>query len=80
TIQWVGILIITSLLVLPGAAARNVARNVRQYTLLAVAITLMAGIAGLILSFYWGTATGATIVLITAFFYVITFLLRPLVH
>lgn len=33
SIQWVGLLIINSMLVLPAAAARNIAGNVRQYHL-----------------------------------------------
>ncbi|HEX3032716.1 MAG TPA: metal ABC transporter permease [Bacillota bacterium] len=78
SIQWLGILIITSLLVLPAAAARNVTKNVRQYTFTSVAITMSAGLAGLICSYYWGTATGATIVLVAALLYLVTFLLKPL--
>ena len=77
SIQWVGLLIITSLLVLPAAAARNISKNVRQFTFSSVSITLVSGISGLIFSYYWGTATGATIVLIAALFYLLTFLLKP---
>jgi len=77
SIQWVGILIITALLVLPAAAARNVSKNMRQYTLVSVFITLVCGVSGLIFSYYWGTATGATIVLLAACFYVVTLLLKP---
>lgn len=36
TMTWVGLLVINSLLVLPGAAARNPGRNMRQYTLLSL--------------------------------------------
>jgi zinc transport system permease protein len=61
---WVGILIINSLLVLPAAAARNIAHDARQYVLFAVGISLFSGVAGLIVSFYANTATGATIVLV----------------
>lgn len=69
SIQWVGILIINSLLILPAATARNLAKNMQSYHLISVLLSLMAGITGLILSYYWGTATGATIVLCnTAFF------------
>jgi len=77
SIRWVGVLIINSLLVLPAAASRNIARNTRQYSLFSVAIALISGLAGLILSFYLGTASGATIVLITAFFFAVTFVIRP---
>jgi zinc transport system permease protein len=73
SIQWVGVLIISSLLVLPAAAARNIARNTRQYHFYSVVIALVSGISGLILSYYWDTASGATIVLIAAMFFAVTF-------
>jgi zinc transport system permease protein len=76
SIQWLGILIINSLLILPAAAARNVARNMSEYHLYSIAIILAAGLAGLISSYYWGTATGATIVLFAALFYAVTLLSR----
>lgn len=75
-IQWVGLLIINSLLVLPAAAARNVTVNVRQYHLLSVLIALFSGLLGLILSYYWNSTTGATIVLISAVIYFLTLALR----
>lgn len=75
-IQWVGLLIINSLLVLPAAAARNVTVNVRQYHLLSVLFALFSGLLGLILSYYWNSTTGATIVLISAGIYFLTLALR----
>lgn len=76
SIQWVGILIISSLLVLPAAAARNIAQNMRQYHIYSVSIAIVSGLSGLILSYFWGTASGATIVLISAVFFLATFSLR----
>ncbi len=75
-IQWVGLLIINSLLVLPAAAARNVSSNARQYNIMAILISFVSGMIGLILSFYLDTATGATIVIISAFIYFITLIMR----
>jgi zinc transport system permease protein len=72
SIRLVGILIINSLLVLPAAASRNFARNMRAYTVWAVAISLFSGISGLIASYYWGTASGATIVLAAAACYAVS--------
>ena len=66
TIQWVGLLIINSLLVLPAAAARNITKNVRQYHFVSVAIALFSGVTGLIASYQFNTSTGATIVLVSA--------------
>ena len=76
SIQWVGLLIINSLLVLPAASARNLARNVRQYTLLSVGIALFSGISGLVASYYLNTATGATIILISGICFFISLLFK----
>lgn len=78
SIQWVGILIISSLLVLPAAAARNLASNMRQYHVLSLIIALVSGVSGLILSYYWDTASGATIVLCAAVFFFLSVLCRQL--
>jgi len=69
SIRLVGILIVNSLLVLPAAASRNISGDMRAYTSNAVLISLVSGIAGLVASYYWGTASGATIVLFAAAFY-----------
>jgi len=76
SIRWVGVLIISAMLVLPSAAARNLARNVRGYHLLAIVIALVCGVLGLLLSFAWGTASGATIVLALAVCYAATLAAR----
>jgi zinc transport system permease protein len=69
SIRLVGILIINSLLILPAAASRNLSRNMHRYTVWAIAISVISGISGLIASFYWNSASGATIVLFAAVFY-----------
>jgi zinc transport system permease protein len=70
-IKFVGILIINSFLVLPAAAARLVSRRFSDYTFLSVIISIVCGVAGLLVSYYWNTAAGATIVLFCALAYVI---------
>lgn len=78
SIKWVGILIINSLLVLPAASARNLARGMRSYHALSVAFSVFSGLFGLILSYYLGTAAGGTIVLVSAVLFFVTFLLNRL--
>ena len=73
SMTWVGLLVINSLLVLPGAAARNVARNMWQYHLFSLLGAVLAGIAGLMTSYYWGTSAGASITLYLALFFLGTF-------
>ena len=77
SIKWVGILIINALLILPAAAGRNIASNMREYHLFAVLIAVFSGISGLILSYYMGTATGPTVVIVAAFLFFITLFLSP---
>lgn len=74
--SWVGLMVINSLLVLPAASARNVTKNVRQYHLFSVLGALLASVAGLILAYYLGCSAGATIALLLALFFAVTFALR----
>ncbi len=76
SIKWVGVLIINSLLVLPAAAARNLAKNMRSYHVLSILISIFSGISGLIISYYMGTAASGTIVLVAAFIFFISYLLN----
>ena len=75
-ISWVGLLILNSLLVLPAAASRNISKNLKQYHLFSVLFALAAGIGGLCLSYYLGSSAGASISLILAFLFAISFCLR----
>lgn len=75
-ISSVGLLILNSLLVLPGASSRNVSRNLKQYHLFSVVFALIAGIGGLVISYYWGASSGAAISLVLALIFAVTFCLR----
>lgn len=72
SIRWVGVMLINSLLILPAAASRNVARNAAWYMRLSVLIALCCGVAGLVLSYYLNTSAGAAIVLCAAAVYFVT--------
>ena len=76
SISSVGLLILNSLLVLPAASARNVARNLRQYHLFSVLFALVAGIGGLVISYYLGSSAGAAISLVLALIFAVSFSLR----
>ena len=76
TISSVGLLILNSLLVLPGASARNVARNMKQYHLFSVLFALIAGIGGLVASYLLGSSAGAAISLALAMIFTVSFLFR----
>lgn len=74
--SWVGLMVLNSLLVLPAAAARNIARDLREYHLFSILGALIAGIAGLVTSYYLGSSTGAVISLYLAAFFAVTFCFR----
>ncbi len=76
SMTWVGLLVINSLLVLPGAAARNIARNMRQYTLFSLLGALVCGVGGLLLSYAIGSYTGASITLLLSGWFFVTFAFR----
>lgn len=76
SIQWVGILMINALLILPAASARNVARSARQYTLLSLAFSLFSGLVGLVLSYLWDVSAGPMIVLILGCIFAVTYLIK----
>lgn len=76
SISWTGLLILNSLLVLPAAAARNIARNLKQYHLFSVLFALIAGLGGLTISYCYGTSAGASISLGLALIFTVCFCFR----
>ena len=75
-INWVGLLMLGSLLVLPAASARNVAKNLRQYHGLSVLFALTACLLGLLISYHLGASTGAAISLCLAVIFTVSFFFR----
>lgn len=75
SIRWVGLLIINAMLILPAAAARNVARSMRTYHLLTLLFGILSGVIGLLLSYYYAVATGPLIVLVSAVLFFGTYLI-----
>ena len=76
SIQWVGILIINALLVLPGAAARNRARSVKEYHVISMVLALLSGLIGLFAAYYLGIAAGAAIVAAASLFFFLSLAFR----
>lgn len=80
SIRWVGVLLINALLILPAAAARNLAKNSRMHAALSVSIALVCGIGGLLLAYWLDTSAGATIVLLAAGVFTVSLLISPMVR
>lgn len=76
SIRWVGVMLINSLLIVPAAASRNVARSAASYLWFSVLFSIVSGVAGLVLSYYLNTSAGAAVVLVAAIIYFATLPLR----
>jgi zinc transport system permease protein len=63
SLKVIGALLVEAMVVVPAAAARNLARDVRGYLGWSVAIAAIAGLAGLLISASWRVPTGGAIVL-----------------
>jgi zinc transport system permease protein len=74
----VGLLLVTAMLVVPAAASRNLARNAAGLFWWASSQALFASIFGLYLSFVWGSATGATVILVSVALFLGSFIFRVL--
>lgn len=63
TIRLLGIILVTSLLVIPPAAARSFSRNLRQQILISLGLGVAGGLAGMALSYQLDVPCGPAIVL-----------------
>lgn len=80
SIRWIGILLINSIMILPAASSRNIAKNMRSYHGFSIIFASFSGILGLIISYYTNIPTGPMIVIILGIIYFITFGMKKLVN
>ena len=76
SIKIVGALLISAMLLIPPSAARNFARTPAGMALLAVGLSVMAGLGGLWLSFSADTPAGPSVVVMAAAIFLFTQLFR----
>ncbi|MBI3415574.1 MAG: metal ABC transporter permease [Verrucomicrobia bacterium] len=75
SIRLLGIILVTSLIVIPPAAARNVSRNLRQQIWFSVAFGLLGGFSGTLASNEWDIPCGPAIVLACIGLFLITMMI-----
>ena len=81
SVRAVGVLLVTAMLIVPAATARNLARSAGGMVWWALLVSLGSVLAGLLISAQdWaGTATGATVILV-AFACFLVSLIPPLLR
>ena len=66
SIQLVGVVLVSALIVIPGATAYRLSKNYRSMLFLSLAVGLAGSFGGLMISYYYPVPPGAAIVLILA--------------
>jgi zinc transport system permease protein len=74
-IKLIGIVLVSALLVLPGATGRQLVKNYRGMMVYSVAVGVLCTVGGLLLSYYLNLASGATIVLLSGLLFFLALLL-----
>lgn len=77
SIKLVGIILVSALLVIPGAAGMQLFRNYRGALLASLAVGVVSVVLGLYLSFWYDVASGATIVLVMFALFLLSMALSP---
>jgi manganese/iron transport system permease protein len=77
SIQAVGIILVIAMLVTPAASARLLVDRFVPMMFVGALVGATVGVAGYYVSFYLGTASGATIVLLMTAFFLVVFVFSP---
>lgn len=73
TIRLLGIVLVTSLIVIPPATARNLARNLRQQIVLSLTLGWLGAVGGVALSYPLSLPSGPTVTLALAALFILSF-------
>lgn len=79
-LRLVGLLMVTSLMVVPAAAARNVARTAQGAVIATVVIAVVSTLVGLSFSWMLDSSVGATVILTAALLFLLTLPFGPAVR
>jgi len=74
SIRIIGLFLVTAMLVVPAATARNLAGGMAGLFWISLFCALTAGMTGILGSFYWDTPVGATTILIGSLFFLLSWL------
>lgn len=77
-IKLIGIILVSAMMVLPAATARQMVDRYRHLVWWSVGLAVAATVAGLMLSYFLDLASGATIVLVAGMLFFASFLYRSL--
>jgi ABC-type Mn2+/Zn2+ transport system permease subunit len=75
-VKFIGTLLTGALVIVPAAAAKNLAGSIRGYQLAASLIGVASAVIGILVSKYFGISSGPPVVLVSTIFFAVSYLLR----
>ena len=73
---FVGTLLTGALVIVPAAAAKNLAKSINNYQLFAVAIGILSAVIGIIFAKALGISSGPTVVVVSIVFFIISYIFK----
>ncbi|HHL18570.1 MAG TPA: hypothetical protein ENJ33_02420 [Thiothrix sp.] len=77
TMKVIGALLISSMLIIPAAAARRLVTTPERMALMAIVIGIMAVLGGMLLSWFWDTPAGPSIVMVATTLFIVIHFIPP---
>ncbi len=77
SLKMIGALLVLVLIVVPAAAAQNIAKNLQGFFWISVLFATLSSVFGLVISGVWPIPTGGAIVLVASLLFYGTLLLKP---
>ncbi|MDI6820835.1 MAG: metal ABC transporter permease [Patescibacteria group bacterium] len=71
-ISFVGVLLISALLIVPAATARNLSSNFKTFVVLSMILAVVSLCGGLTVSYFWNIDPGVATVLLSAFLFTLS--------
>ncbi len=75
-VKFVGTLLTGALVVVPAAAAKNLAKSIRNFQLLSILIGIFSSSAGIFISYLSGLPTGPIVILVSCLIFTLSLFLR----
>ena len=78
SLQTVGIILVLSMLIIPAASAKLLARTFNHTTIIGIIFGVISSVSGLLLSYYFNLPSGPSMALIATIIFIISFLFKKL--
>jgi ABC-type Mn2+/Zn2+ transport system permease subunit len=75
-VKFVGTILTGALVIIPAAAAKNLARSIKGYHLTASLIGVTSAVAGILVAKYFGISSGPPVVLTSTVFFIVSYIFR----